>query len=257
MRNSSTKKKGCAICLGLAVDATEVKQKMLLAGLKTFGSYPGKDNPWKCKCLTCGNIVYPSWNNIRNGVGGCGKCRYIKSGKSNRTPEKNAIATMARAGLLPLEPYVNQFNPWKSQCLKCMNLTYPMYANIRKGQGGCSFCRETGLNYKDPAYIYLIFHQDFQSIKVGVSNNDSRPNRLKAHQKNGWAVYKVKNFSSGQQAEFIETQVLRWIRKERGLGKHLSSRLMPQGGHSETIDSNEIDLATIWAKVLKLSNSKN
>ena len=253
MKNSTTLKKGCSVCLGLTVDPVEVKEKMLHAGLKTIGPYPGKDNPWKSKCLTCGNIVYPSWNNIRNGNGGCGKCRYVKSGKSNRTPEKNAIAKMAKAGLLPLEPYVSQFIPWKSQCLKCMNLTYPMYANIKKGQGGCSFCRETGLNYKDPAYIYLIFHSDFQSIKIGISNNDSRPNRLKAHQKNGWEVYKVKNFSTGQQAEFVETQVLRWIRRELGLGRHLPPRFMPQGGHTETIDSNEVDMSTIWAKVIKVS----
>jgi hypothetical protein len=137
-----------------------------------------------------------------------------------------------------------------------MNLVFPMYANIRKGQGGCSYCRETGLNFKDPAYLYLLFHEDFQSIKIGVSNNDSRPNRLKAHQKNGWSVYKVKNYSTGQQAELIETQILRWIRKDRGLGTHLSPKLMPQGGYSETVDSNEIDLPSIWEKVVKLSKSK-
>ena len=255
-RNSRSNKKGCAICVGSEVDPKEVKAKMLSAGLKTYGAYPGKDKAWKCKCLTCGEIVFPNWNNIRNGAGGCGKCRYIKSGKSNRTPEKNAIEKMVKAGLQPLEPYVNQFNPWKSKCLNCLNLTYPMLANINKGQGGCSFCRETGLNYDEPAYIYLIFHEEFQSIKIGVSNQDSRPNRLKAHQKQGWSVFKTKKYPTGQRAELVETKVLRWLRVERGLGKHLAPQNMPQGGHTETVDAIEIDLSTIWAKVEKFSRVK-
>ena len=28
---------------------------------------------------------------------------------------------------------------------------------------------------------------------------------------------------------------------------------MPQGGHTETVDASEIDLATIWAKIEELS----
>jgi len=255
-RNSKSKKRGCAICVGVKVDAKEVKEKMLLAGLKTYGPYPGKDVSWKCKCLTCGITVFPTWNNIRKGQGGCGKCRYVKSARSNRTPEKVAIAKMLKASLQPLEPYFNQFTPWKSICLDCDNLTFPMLANISKGQGGCSFCRETGLNYADPAYIYLLFHKEFQSLKIGVSNQDSRPNRLKAHHKQGWTTFKVKDFKTGAQAEGIETKVLRWLRKERQLGIHLAPKHMPQGGHSETVDAAEIDLATIWAKVEKLSKVK-
>ena len=256
MRNSGSKKRGCAICVGHKVDPKEVNEKMLKAGLKTYGPYPGKDKRWKCKCLTCGDIVFPSWNNIRNGAGGCGKCRYVKSGKSNRTPEKDAIARMLKAGLQPLEPYVNQFNPWKSKCLECKMITFPMLANIKKGQGGCTNCSETGLNYYEPAYLYLIFHEEYQSIKIGVSNNDSRPNRLRAHQKQGWITFKLKNFKTGESAELVETKALRWLRKEKGLGRHLTPGHMPQGGHSETVDASEIDLPTIWAKVEELSRVK-
>lgn len=253
VRSSKSKKKGCAICIGIKVDPIEVQEKMLDAGLKTYGSYPGKDSPWKCKCLSCGVIVFPTWNNIRNGVGGCGKCRYLKSAKSNRTPEKDAVAKMIKAGLQPLELYVNKDTPWKCICLKCKNTVYPRAGNISRGQGGCSFCRETGLNHLDPAYIYLISHEEHQSIKIGVSNNDSKPNRLRAHRKQGWTTFKVKNYSSGERAEFVETKVLRWLRKDLLLRRHLAPRHMPQGGHSETVDASEIGLPTIWAKVEQLS----
>jgi len=253
VRNSKSNKKGCAICIGVEVDPKEVKEKMLVAGLRTYGPYPGKDISWKCKCLTCGKIVYPNWNNIRNGAGGCGSCRYVKSGKSNRSLEKDVIKFMVKAELLPLEPYLNKDLPWKCRCLKCKKIVYPTAGNIKRGQGGCSYCRETGLNYKDPAYIYLIFHKQFESIKIGVSNNDSRPNRLKSHQKEGWVVYKTKNYNTGFTAEKVETGILRWLRKDLMLGRHLTLDLMPQGGHSETVDASEIDLATIWVKVEQLS----
>lgn len=249
VRNSQSKKRGCAFCVGTRVDPKEVRIIMIQNGLKPLEPYPGKDKPWKCKCLTCGNIVSPAWNNIRNGAGGCGNCRYVKSGKSNRTPEKEAIAFMLKAGLQPLEPYLNKEMPWKCKCLDCQNIVYPSAGNIKRGQGGCSYCRETGLNYKEPSYIYLIYHKDFQSIKVGVSNIDSRPNRLHAHKKQGWSIYKTKDFATGEHAEKVETAVLRWLRKDLNLNRHLTLGHMPQGGHSETVDSSEIDLPTIWAKI--------
>jgi chaperonin GroEL len=90
-------------------------------------------------------------------------------------------------------------------------------------------------------------------IKIGVSNVDSRPNRLKSHQKEGWSVYKTKNYKTGFNAEKVETGILRWLRKDLLLGHHLTSDFMPQGGHSETVDASEIDLPTIWAKVEELS----
>jgi hypothetical protein len=253
VRNSASKKKGCAICIGVKVDPKEVKEKMLLAGLRTYGPYPGKDLGWKSKCLTCGKVVSPTWNNIRNGSGGCGSCRYVKSGKSNRSLEKDVIKFMVEAELLPLESYVNKDMPWKCRCMKCKQTVYPTAGNVKRGQGGCSYCRETGLNYKDPSYIYLIYHQEFESIKIGVSNNDSRPNRLKSHQKMGWSVYKTKNYKTGFTAEKVETGILRWLRKDLMLGRHLTLDLMPQGGHSETVDASEIDLPSIWAKVEQLS----
>ena len=41
-----------------------------------------------------------------------------------------------------------------------------------------------------------------------------------------------------------------------GLSIYLSEFEMPQGGYSETVDASEIDLPTIWAKVVQLSKVK-
>ena len=69
-------------------------------------------------------------------------------------------------------------------------------------------------------------------------------------------MYRIRNLKNGRAAEEIETQVLRWIRKNKRLPVHLSSKLMPQGGHSETVSASEIALPTIWAEVLKQSKVK-
>jgi hypothetical protein len=57
-------------------------------------------------------------------------------------------------------------------------------------------------------------------------------------------------------ASDIETKVLEWLRMEVGLPFQLTSKQMPQGGHTETVAASEIELATVWAKVEELSRAK-
>jgi len=257
VKNTKSSKLGCATCKGVKVDLKKVMKKMKEAKLKPLEPYQNNAYLWKCKHIECGETVYVPYKEIQAGQGGCGICRYKKTSAKLRIPQLTAKKKMLDSGLKPLESYVNKDTPWKCRCLTCKNITYPTYGNVvMRGQGGCSYCRETGLNYKDPAYIYLIFHKQFDSIKIGVSNSDSRPNRLKSHQKEGWTVYKTKNYKTGFTAEKVETGILRWLRKDLMLGRHLASDVMPQGGHSETVDASEIDLPTIWAKVEQLSRVK-
>lgn len=249
-------------CINCGIKKSSAKRKfknetavsvMKSKGLKPLEPYPGSSKRWKCECLTCRAVVFPNFANTkrRNATKyGCIYCAGMK------VHEKDVKSLMLKAGIEPLEEYPGKDIPWKSRCLTCGNVIYPMVGNVRRGQGGCSFCRETGLNYKDSAYLYLVFHEEYQSIKVGVSNDDSKPNRLKSHQKNGWTTFKIKNYKTGEQAELVETRVLRWFRKELNLMIHLTPKHMPQGGHSETVDALEIDLPTIWAKVEELSRVK-
>jgi hypothetical protein len=53
---------------------------------------------------------------------------------------KIASEVMLKAGLKPLEPYVNKKTKWKSQCLKCNSRTSPTLKSILSGQGGCYPC---------------------------------------------------------------------------------------------------------------------
>jgi hypothetical protein len=76
------------------------------------------------------------------------------------------------------------------------------------------------------------------------------------HEKRGWTLYKKLNYETVKEASDVETKILNWLRMEVGLPLYLSHKDMPQGGHTETIDASEIDLANIWSKVEEFSKSK-
>jgi hypothetical protein len=61
------------------------------------------------------------------------------------------------------------------------------------------------------------------------------------------------DLKTGETAYQIEEQVMEWLRLESRLPQYLVSEQMPQGGHAETVNDSEIDLATIWAKVESLA----
>ena len=140
IRNSTSNKKGCAICVGIEVDPKEAIQWMLKGRVRPLEPYKGNNEPWKSKCLDCGKIVYPTYHSCRAGQGGCGSCRYVKASKSLRMPEDKALAIMAKSNIRPKVGYVNNNTPWKSECLICMRAISPTLANVVKNKGGCKYC---------------------------------------------------------------------------------------------------------------------
>lgn len=122
------------------LDPSEAEAVMLKAGLEPLEPYQKSTAHWRCKCMVCGQIVNPAYKQIARGIGGCRTCRYVKSGKSNSLSEEEAVATMLKANIKPLEPYQNIHIPWKSICLVCNKKIDPTLGNIRRGQAGCKWC---------------------------------------------------------------------------------------------------------------------
>jgi recombinational DNA repair protein (RecF pathway) len=212
-------------------------------------SYIKADLPWRCECLKCHKVVYPTLSNVKSGHSKCIYCSKMK------VDPEDAIALMRKFGFEPLEPYVDSKKKWKCLHLKCGNIVNPLYNSIQNRKSGCSFCAEYGLKFNEPAYLYIMEHMDYSSIKVGISNEQARPNRIKSHEKEGWVLRKKINFESGLLADYVETQILLWLRNVRKLGIHLSKDMMKQGGYSETVDSAEIDFLQIQRQVESISNS--
>lgn len=226
----------CKYCSKVYVEPKEAVKLMKSKGVEPKEPYTNSITPWKCKCLKCGRIVYPQYSSVRAGRGGCKYCAatYISP--------LEAVRVMKNSGYIPLEPYINSKAKWKSKHKKCGRIVEPMFNNIANGAGGCKWCGESGLDYSAPSYLYIVSHSEFGSLKVGISNDEARANRIAAHKKNGWKLHKSYKFNTGAEASDCETAILRHLRIKLMLGVHLSGNLMPQGGHTETVDGEEISI---------------
>lgn len=213
---------------------------MKQAGLEPLEDYKRSDAPWKCRCLKCDRVVFPSFSNVSKGHKGCAFC------SGNAVHPDDAVKIMLESGYEPLEPYpAHNKTKWKSRHIRCGTIVYPFYNTIQNRKSGCSVCAEYGLKLENPAYVYIMFHDAFNSIKVGISNNDARPNRIKSHSSDGWQLFKKIDLPNGAIATDIEAKTFNWIRRELGLGVHLSKEMMKHHGYSETVDGNEITVLQI------------
>ena len=72
-----------------------------------------------------------------------------------KVDSKKAEAVMKRAGLKPLEPYVDSKKPWKCKHLKCGRIVLPTYNAIQRGQGGCIFCAGLAVDPKEAKKLFI------------------------------------------------------------------------------------------------------
>jgi hypothetical protein len=313
---------GCKFCgLKKAAESKRVpqlvaRQTMLLANLEPLADYESAREPWKCKCLKCGSIVFPNYNAIQQGEGGCAscgrdsarskrrteeglaksvmqskgyeplepyvnkqvgwKCRCLNCGQvvhpsfsnvqlrqknygciycsGGRVTEAAAIKVMESAGVLPIEPYPGKDIPWLSKCVKCLREVNPTYANARRGQGGCKFCAEHGIDLVGPAYLYVMTHQNFNAYKVGIgkSGGSKANDRINNLTRTGWELIKKFKFETGLEAQTLESKFFQIVRSDLNIPVFLSAEDMKStAGHTETMDSDRISIQQIL-EILRL-----
>jgi hypothetical protein len=140
--------------MGKKIDPEIAKKVMLKAGLKPLEVYKNSVSRWKCECLKCGSIVFPTYNTTKLYGSGCRFCGYKKASKKRLIPEKKATAIMLKAGLKPLEPYKTSKSKWKCECLKCGKTVSPVFSTVQSG-GGCEYCARNKVDEKDAIAIML------------------------------------------------------------------------------------------------------
>lgn len=212
-------------------------------GYKPLVPYKNSQTPWKSRCLNCGRIGYPRWSQVQWYDS---KCQYCVG---NKITEKQAITVMKKAGYIPLVPYVSSKTKWKSKHVKCGNTVMPKLNTITTGTGGCRNCAVIGFEVNKSSYVYFLSHASYKSFKVGIANDDSKPNRLSAHKKWGWNTIEIFGFESGWDALEMENLFFRWLRKDLKILPHLEIEQMKQGGWSETFSQQHISSTDVKRKL--------
>lgn len=102
---------------------------------------------------------------------------------------------------------------------------------------GCPDCNTGGFETSKPAYLYLIEHNEFDALKIGISNIDSRPDRLQVWESRGWTLIARWEDSYGKTIKDTEQSVLRdFIRGQLRLPQPLTKQEMGGSGQNETFD---------------------
>lgn len=236
---------GCEYCSGKKVDSVEAYKIMIAAGVKPLEPFKRSNAKWQSECLKCKRRVFPTYNNVQGGTGGCGYC-------AKRIVDPNqAVETMLLAGLKPLKSYPGSNKRWECQCLNCQRIVFPSFAHVNSGHTGCVYCAPAGIDQTKPSFIYLITNEKLNAHKVGVGNVNDRENRVQKFGKKGWETHMVWQLENGKTALLVEKIVFKVLRVDLALEVYLSKEDMPVvGGHTETVSADSITLLEL-EKIIK------
>jgi hypothetical protein len=85
--------------------------------------------------------------------------------------------------------------------------------------------------------------------KIGITNTERRYDRIAAYG-SGWEVVFTTSHDDGQLVRDLETQVLRWLRKDVGLPPYLGKEEMgAAGGHTETFSLEGVSNREVLTKI--------
>jgi hypothetical protein len=113
---------------------------------------------------------------------------------------------------------------------------------------GCPTCANRGYSQATSGYFYFIRNSALGSRKVGVANQKST--RLETWKSLGWDVIYRFDSDDGALVLSLETNILRWIRKELGYPPHLSQlEIGKLGGFSETFSDEGISNYELTLKI--------
>lgn len=138
----------CAYCSGKRVDLGEVEELFSLCELVPLEPYVKNTKPRKCRCSRCGNVVSPSYSNLRKGNGGCAFCA---GKKVELTTVEDGFALN---GLMPLEPYVGSDAPRLCICVFCKNQISPSWSSVKAGKS-CGYCAGIRVSESDVASTFI------------------------------------------------------------------------------------------------------
>ncbi len=236
---------GCRFCgrkiggIKNRINPEDARRKFKESGYEILEEYISNNIPVKSKCLNCGEISFPMLHSLTPGTTTCKFC-VPHAPLSQEQVEK----IYADLGFTLSDKYERSGKPMQCLHLECGNSVRISHNALVSGRG-CRYCNFGGFDFNSPGYLYIVYHDVFDSIKVGISGSRSKRDRLKDHKLYDWKLYEKFDFEKGNEAYEAEQDFFRFIRNELKIGVHLVSEQMPQGGFSETMSGEEISLLEV------------
>ena len=113
---------------------------------------------------------------------------------------------------------------------------------------GCPTCAKRGYSQAKSGTFYFIQHVELNARKVGIANQDSQ--RLDSWVANGWQVLFKFQSDNGQLILNLETNVLRWIRRDLNYPPYLGAQEIGKlRGWSETFTIDGIANLEVISKI--------
>lgn len=122
----------------------------------------------------------------------------------------------------------------------------------RSAGQGCPYCSTGGYMISKPGLLYFIRNDRLGAAKIGITNQDSKTDRLGAFTSLGWTVVRIWKDPDGALVNSVETEILNWIRVGMKIPPFLAKGdLGKTAGWSETFSAESIPEATLVQRIEK------
>ena len=130
------------------LDEGEAISIMRSAGFEPLEPYKLIKDPWKSRCLKCGNICHPILNNVKSGQRGCPTCgakeRGRKTSLRKRMPKQDLDRILADKYVGLLDEFTSTKFHLRFRCVICKHEFISKVAYIQNCQKyGCPKCRKS------------------------------------------------------------------------------------------------------------------
>ncbi|MEU1502904.1 hypothetical protein [Streptomyces sp. NPDC005732] len=98
-----------------------------------------------------------------------------------------------------------------------------------------------------PTHVYVVTHSATQTGKYGVASLNT--SRIARHRARGWHLYRAVLLPSREAALQVERSVEARLRAD-GVSARMPADRMPQRGHSETVNLDQVSAQDLWSRVL-------
>ena len=221
---------GCPYCSGnqvlpgfndLATTHPELAEEALFDA-STVSKGSGKKLRWRC---SLGHEWEAVVSNRAGNDAGCVYCTGRKAlpGFNDLASLFPAIAQQALFDATQVTSGSGRRLPWR--CSE--GHEWKASPNARVNGSGCPSCAKFGFNPGQPAWLYLLHHEAWDMLQIGITNDIHR--RLREHGKNGWVTLDARGPMDGVLVQQLERDALRFLAKGRMV--KLSPSTPSRGAH--------------------------